>query len=57
MLPKHDYQLFITPFDFNRLKSYASNQSDFHLILDLVPNLAKLYFTGMLGHQNFNYSW
>ena len=40
---------FISVPDFNRLKSYTKNQVDYHLILDLVPVIARLYFTGTLG--------
>ena len=57
MMNKQVFQYFVSPFDFKRLKSYASNQSDYHLILDLVPTFAKLYFSGQLGSQNFNYTW
>ena len=35
---------YITIFDLKRLESYAKNLVDFHLIMDLVPTLAKLYF-------------
>ena len=31
-------------FDLKRLDSYSKNMVDFHLIIDLVPRLAKLYF-------------
>lgn len=34
----------ITIFDLKRLESYARNLVDFHLIMDLVPTLAKLFF-------------
>ena len=34
----------MTVFDLKRLESYAKNLVDFHLIMDLVPTLAKLYF-------------
>ena len=39
MLEQH-----ITLFDLKRLESYAKNLVDFHLIMDLVPTIAKLYF-------------
>ncbi len=32
-------------YDLKRLESYAKNLVDFHLIIDLVPTIAKLYFT------------
>ena len=34
----------ITVFDLKRLESYARNLVDFHLIMDLVPTIAKLHF-------------
>ena len=36
----------ITVYDHNRLESYSKNMVDFHLIIDLVPRLAKMYFMG-----------
>lgn len=38
-------EAFISLFDLKRLESYSKNLVDFHLIMDLVPTLAKLYFT------------
>jgi len=35
----------VTPFDLKRLESYAKNLVDFHLVLDLIPTVAKLYFS------------
>eukprot|EP00268_Persea_americana_P066419 TRINITY_DN9034_c1_g1_i1.p1 TRINITY_DN9034_c1_g1~~TRINITY_DN9034_c1_g1_i1.p1 ORF type:complete len:1032 (+),score=211.38 TRINITY_DN9034_c1_g1_i1:177-3272(+) len=34
----------LTPYDMKRLESYTNNLADYHLILDLVPVLAHLYF-------------
>ncbi|XP_059432015.1 RNA cytidine acetyltransferase 1-like [Corylus avellana] len=39
---------FISPHDMKRLEAYTNNLADFHLILDLVPTLAHLYFKGKL---------
>lgn len=38
----------ITPFDLKRLSSYADQMVDYHLILDLIPTIARLYFTRQL---------
>ncbi|KAJ6916791.1 hypothetical protein NC652_019265 [Populus alba x Populus x berolinensis] len=35
-------------YDLERLKVYTENLADFHLILDIVPILARLYFRGKL---------
>ncbi|KXH48293.1 hypothetical protein CSAL01_05658 [Colletotrichum salicis] len=47
-LSKVELDRFLTPFDLKRLESYANNMLDYHVILDLVPTLAGLYFTGKL---------
>ncbi|EOO00838.1 putative nucleolar atpase protein [Phaeoacremonium minimum UCRPA7] len=45
---KEDLDQLMTPFDLKRLESYANNMLDYHVVLDLVPTLANLYFTGRL---------
>lgn len=44
-ISKSDLELHISLFDLKRLDSYAKNMVDFHLVMDLVPTLAKLFFT------------
>lgn len=34
----------LTPYDMKRLESYANSLVDYHLVLDLAPALARLYF-------------
>lgn len=41
----------INPFDMKRLGSYADNMIEYHVILDLVPILAGLYFGKRLGAE------
>ncbi|RYE95256.1 MAG: GNAT family N-acetyltransferase, partial [Methanobacteriota archaeon] len=36
--------VLFTPHDTKRLESYARNMVDYHMILDLLPDLARLYF-------------
>lgn len=40
-----------TPFDLKRLKSYAQNLLDYHVILDLLPTVAMIYFEKRLGEE------
>lgn len=40
-----------SPFDMKRLESYAESMIDYHVVLDLVPTLAKLYFGKRLGED------
>lgn len=37
------------PYDLKRLDAYARSMVDYHLILDLIPLLARLYFQGRFG--------
>ncbi|TKA28205.1 RNA cytidine acetyltransferase [Salinomyces thailandicus] len=41
-----------TPFDLKRLDSYANNMLDYHVILDLMPSVAQLYFSGRMRNEN-----
>lgn len=48
-LTKAELDALLSPFDLKRLESYANNMLDYHVVLDLVPTLAALYFTGRLA--------
>ncbi|WRT68032.1 uncharacterized protein IL334_005007 [Kwoniella shivajii] len=39
----------ISPFDMKRLESYSDSMLDYHVVLDLVPILASLFFAKKLG--------
>jgi len=43
-----ELELMLTPHDLERLDSYARNLVDYHMITDLVPLLAQLFFTHRL---------
>ena len=47
-LTKAELDDFFSPFDLKRLDSYANNMLDYHVILDMLPDIALLYFTGRL---------
>jgi N-acetyltransferase 10 len=47
-LNKTDLDALLTPFDHKRLESYANGMLDYHVVLDLMPTIAQLYFTGRL---------
>ena len=47
-LVKAELDTMLSPFDLKRLESYANNMLDYHVVLDLIPTLATLYFTGRL---------
>lgn len=43
-----DLEASFSPFDLARLDSYANNMLDYHVVLDLLPQIAMYYFTGRL---------
>ncbi|KAI9834790.1 MAG: killer toxin resistant protein [Sarea resinae] len=47
-MTKADLDRSFSPFDLKRLDSYANNMLDYHVILDLIPPIAVLYFTGRM---------
>ena len=49
MLGVTELETLLTPFDLKRLESYANNLLDYHVVLDLIPTLGKLYFDRRLG--------
>ena len=48
-LSQQELAMLLTPFDLKRLESYANNMLDYHVILDLMPTVANLYFQKRLG--------
>lgn len=44
-LVSNDVRDVFSPFDLKRLESYGNNMLDYHVILDLLPTLAALYFS------------
>ncbi|CAZ85665.1 unnamed protein product [Tuber melanosporum] len=47
-LTKAQLDEYLSPFDLKRLESYADNMLDYHVIVDMIPLIAQLYFTGRL---------
>ncbi|KAI9698390.1 MAG: killer toxin resistant protein [Candelina mexicana] len=47
-LTKSELDTLFSPFDLKRLDSYANNMLDYHVILDMIPTISKLHFTGRL---------
>ena len=51
-LDKQTLDDIFTPFDLKRLDSYANNMLDYHVIIDLMPKIAELFFTGRIRNEN-----
>lgn len=48
-LTKPELDSLFSPFDLKRLDSYANNMLDYHVVLDMIPQIALLHFTGRLA--------
>ncbi|AGO10706.1 AaceriAGR346Cp [[Ashbya] aceris (nom. inval.)] len=48
-LNRETLDAIFSPYDLKRLDSYANNLLDYHVIVDLLPLLATLYFSGRTG--------
>lgn len=53
---KNELDLFINLYDLKRLESYTKNLVDYHMIMDLIPTLGKLFFSKQLGNMTMSYS-
>ncbi|KAK4232017.1 hypothetical protein QBC38DRAFT_506406 [Podospora fimiseda] len=50
-ITKAELDNLLTPFDLKRLESYANGLLDYHVVLDLMPTIAQLYFAGKLKNS------
>eukprot|EP00828_Plagiopyla_frontata_P043795 TRINITY_DN6967_c0_g1_i2.p2 TRINITY_DN6967_c0_g1~~TRINITY_DN6967_c0_g1_i2.p2 ORF type:complete len:352 (+),score=62.38 TRINITY_DN6967_c0_g1_i2:1053-2108(+) len=50
-ITKEQIEYHLTQYDLKRLHAYSQNLIDYHLILDLVPIFARLYFEYKLGKK------
>ncbi|KAL6258606.1 hypothetical protein P5V15_010560 [Pogonomyrmex californicus] len=53
-LSKETLNVYFTSYDLKRLQMYSNNMADYHLIMDLIPSLARLYFLNMMGEIHFS---
>ncbi|KAL6425941.1 hypothetical protein ACFW04_008920 [Cataglyphis niger] len=53
-LRKETLDVYFTSYDLKRLQMYSNNMADYHLIMDLLPSLARLYFLNMMGDTHFS---
>nr|XP_032804968.1 RNA cytidine acetyltransferase [Petromyzon marinus]XP_032804969.1 RNA cytidine acetyltransferase [Petromyzon marinus]XP_032804970.1 RNA cytidine acetyltransferase [Petromyzon marinus] len=53
-LSKSELEATFSPYDLKRLEMYSRNMVDYHLIMDLVPGIARLYFTHRLPDMSLS---
>lgn len=44
-------ETYFTRYDVKRLELYAQNMVDYHLIVDLLPSISRLYFLNQMDIQ------
>jgi tRNA(Met) C34 N-acetyltransferase TmcA len=54
VLSKLELDVYLTKYDVKRLEMYSNNLVDYHLIMDLVPALARLYFLNHMGDTHLS---
>ncbi|XP_033607138.1 RNA cytidine acetyltransferase isoform X2 [Cryptotermes secundus] len=54
VLSKMELDVYLTKYDIKRLEMYSNNLVDYHLVMDLVPALARLYFLSCMGDTCFS---
>ncbi|XP_050438895.1 RNA cytidine acetyltransferase isoform X2 [Adelges cooleyi] len=54
MLSKMELDIHLSVYDVLRLEKYCNNMADYHLIMDLLPTLSKLYFQNKFGDTHFS---
>lgn len=47
-------EIHLSQYDLKRLEYYARNMADYHLIVDLLPTVCKLYCLGSMGETHFS---
>lgn len=50
-LDSAELSILLSPFDLKRLESCANNMLDYHVVLDLLPTIASLFFEKRLGDE------
>ncbi|XP_075402029.1 RNA cytidine acetyltransferase [Tenrec ecaudatus] len=48
-LSREELEALFLPYDLKRLEMYSRNMVDYHLIMDMIPTISRLYFLNQLG--------
>lgn len=48
-LTQQELDVYMTKYDLKRLEMYSKNLVDYHLIMDLLPSIGKIYFLNQMG--------
>lgn len=48
-LHREELEALFLPYDLKRLEMYSRNMVDYHLIMDMIPAISRMYFLNQLG--------
>lgn len=48
-LCREELEALFLPYDLKRLEMYSRNMVDYHLIMDMIPAVSRMYFLNQLG--------
>ncbi|XP_069821291.1 RNA cytidine acetyltransferase isoform X1 [Dendropsophus ebraccatus] len=54
LITRSELEASFTPYDLKRLEMYSQNMVDYHLIMDLIPSISKLFFLQRFGGLNLS---
>ncbi|XP_034241664.1 RNA cytidine acetyltransferase [Thrips palmi] len=54
LISSEELEVFLTKYDLKRLEMYTNQLVDYHLIMDLLPPLARFYFLNHLGDMSLS---
>ncbi|XP_026678334.1 RNA cytidine acetyltransferase [Diaphorina citri] len=54
LLSRSELNAHLTSYDIKRLEMYCNNLTDYHLIVDMLPTIARLYFLNKLGDTHLS---
>ncbi|KAM3919322.1 RNA cytidine acetyltransferase [Leptodactylus fuscus] len=54
LITRSELEASFTPYDLKRLEMYSQNMVDYHLIMDLIPSISKMFFLQKYGNLNLS---
>ena len=53
-ISRQELEIHLSQYDLKRLEYYSRNMADYHLIMDLLPTVSKVYCLGSMGETHFS---
>ncbi len=53
-ISRQELEMQLSQYDLKRLEYYSRNMADYHLIMDLLPTVSKVYCLGSMGETHFS---